>query len=215
MRPVGGSAATVFTAHTEIEDVSEVTHLHPEHNVNSRTQAIVLLALFCATRALSAQESYVPPAELGQLSTFVGSWQCTGQIFARASHPGHATTAVGHGMKALGGHWIQFSYEERKTSANPTPYSIAGYMGYDASQKKFVQTPVDNYGSYGPSFSDGWKSDTMRFDGSSTGPDGKSMAVRDYFVRKGRNTFVHFSEGQAADGKWFQPDEETCHLAMR
>ena len=87
-------------------------------------------------------------------------------------------------MKAVAGHWIQFAYEERKTTANPTPYSIAGYMGYDGSKKQFVQTTVDNYGSYGPSFSDGWKSDTMTFEGSSTDADGKSMAVRDHFVRK-------------------------------
>ena len=115
-------------------------------------------------------------------------------------------------MKAVAGHWIQFGYEERKTTANPTPYSIAGYLGYDGSKKQFVQTTVDNYGSYGPSFSDGWKSDTMTFEGSSTGADGKSMAVRDYFVRKGSSGFVHFSEGRHG---WFKPDEETCRLATR
>lgn len=118
-------------------------------------------------------------------------------------------------MKAVAGHWIQFGYEERKTTANPTPYSIAGYLGYDGSKKQFVQTTVDNYGSYGPSFSDGWKSDTMTFEGSSTGADGKSMAVRDYFVRKGSSGFVHFSEGRGPDGEWFKPDEETCRLATR
>lgn len=118
-------------------------------------------------------------------------------------------------MKALGGHWIQFAYEERKTSANATPYSIAGYMGYDGSRKKFVQSIVDNYGAYGPSFSDGWKSDTIIFEGASTDAGGKSMPVRDYFVRKGPGAFVHFSEGRAADGKWFKPDQETCHLSAR
>ncbi|HET8834365.1 MAG TPA: DUF1579 family protein [Gemmatimonadales bacterium] len=178
-----------------------------------RTQAIMLLALSCATRPLLAQGTSGAPVELSQLSNFVGNWQCTGQMFARGSRPGHATGAVGHGSKALDGHWIQFAYEERKTAANPRPYRIAGYMGYDASKKKFVQTTVDNYGSYGPSFSDGWQGDTMTFEGTGETADGKSMAVRDHFVRKGQHAFVHFSEGQGSDGKWVQPDQETCNLA--
>jgi len=183
--------------------------------MRTRTQVIAVLALSCATGPLSAQEASKPPAELSQLSSFVGDWQCTGQILARNSRPGHATAAVGHGTKGLDGHWIQFAYEERKTAANPTPYRIAGYMGYDASKKKFVQTIVDNSGFYGPSFSDGWRGDTLTFQGASQTADGKSVAVRDNFVRKGRHAFVHFSEGQGPDGTWFKPDEETCRLATR
>jgi hypothetical protein len=172
--------------------------------MNPRPRTVVLLALLFAPRALPAQGTPKPPAELSQLSTFLGSWQCTGQIFARDSRPGHGTTAAGHGMKALGGQWVQFAYQERKTSVNPTPYSVAGYMGYDASKKKFVQTVVDNYGSYGPSFSDGWKSDTITFDGSTTNAEGKSMAVRDYFVRKGRRTSMP-SAAVSVIGPWFWP----------
>jgi Protein of unknown function (DUF1579) len=181
--------------------------------MHHRTQAIVLLALSCATRSASAQETSKPPAELSQLASFVGNWQCTGQMLARGSRPGHATVAVGHAAKAVDGRWIQFAYEERQTAGNRTPYRIAGYMGYDTGKKKFVQTTVDNSGYYGPSFSDGWQGDTMTFEGTSGAADGKSMAVRDHFVRKGRHAFVHFSEGQGPDGKWFKPDEETCKLA--
>ncbi len=179
--------------------------------MNRRMEAIVLLAFSCVTQPLFAQETPVPPAELRQLGTFLGTWQCTGRNFAQGSRPEHPTAAVGQATKVVDGHWIQFGYEERKTSANPTPYRIAGYMGYDVSKKKFVQTTVDNYGTYGPSFSDGWKGDTITFEGTSTA-DGKSTPVRDHFVRKGQHAFVHFSEGQGPDGKWFQPDEETCQL---
>ena len=105
--------------------------------MNPRIQTIVLLVLSCAARALSAQESR-GTGRAEPAPTFVGSWQCTGQIFARDSRPGHATAAVGHATKAVHGHWIQFAYEERKTTANPTPYGIAGYMGYDGSKKKFA-----------------------------------------------------------------------------
>lgn len=178
--------------------------------MRSCTPAIVLLAISCATQVLSAQEISAP-TELSQLSAFVGNWQCTGQIFARGSRPGHATAAVGHATNAVDGHWLQFAYEERKTSANPKPYRIAGYMGYDASRKKFVQTTIDNYGSYGPSFGDGWQGDTLTFEGTSD-VGGKPTLVRDHFVRKGRHAFVHFSEAQASDGGWIKPDEETCQL---
>jgi hypothetical protein len=180
----------------------------------SRTQALALLALLSGARALSAQETSGPPAELSQLSSFVGNWQCTGQLFPRESRKGHATEAAGHASKAVDGRWIQFSYEERKTAANPTPYHVTGYMGYDASKKQFVQTIVDNYGTYGPSFSQGWKGDTMMFEGTSEA-NGKPILGRDYFVRKGQHAFVHFSEAQAADGKWLKPDEETCNLGTQ
>jgi Protein of unknown function (DUF1579) len=175
---------------------------------------IVLLVISCATRALSAQEDPGSPAELSQLSAFVGDWQCTGQVFARGSRPGHATAAAGHAANAIDGHWLQFAYAERKTSANPTPYHVAGYMGYDASRKQFVQTTVDNYGHYGPSYGDGWKGDTLTFEGTDT-LDGRSRLVRDQFVRKGRHAFVHFSEAQGPDGGWLKPDQETCKLGTR
>jgi hypothetical protein len=186
--------------------------LHLEPIMNSRTQTALLLALAFSTPPLLAQGTAGPPAEVSQLSTFVGDWQCTGQILAKGSRPAHATAAEGHGMNALGGHWMEFSYKEKKTSANPTPYNVAGYMGYDAMKKQYVQTIVDNYGSYGPSFSDGWKNDTLTFEGSTNTSDGKAMLMRDHFVRKGGNGFVHFTEGQGPDGKWSKPDEETCHL---
>lgn len=181
--------------------------------MNFRMQALLSLAVACAASPLFAQDP-PPPAELSQLSSFIGNWQCTGQLFAKGSRPGHVTVAVGHATKTVGGHWLQFGYEERKTAANPTPYRIAGYMGYDASKKKFVQTIVDNYGSYGPSFSEGWQGDTIMFEGSSD-VNGKSMLGRDYFVRKGQHAFVHFAEARDSVGKWLKPDEETCNLEAR
>lgn len=183
--------------------------------MSPRTHAMLLLAFVCATQALSAQETPKAPAELGQLSSFLGTWQCNGQIFARDSRPRHATAAVGHATTAVGGHWMQFAYEERQTTANPAPYSVAGYMGYDASTKRLVQTIVDNYGNYSPAFSDGWNGDTLLFEGSTRAADGKRMLVRDYFVRKGNNDFVHFSESQAPGDQWLKPDEETCHVETR
>ena len=105
---------------------------------------------------------------------------------------------------------MQFAYEESKTSADPTPYRISGYMGYDGGKKQFVQTIVDNFGNYAESFSDGWKGDTLTFE-TARATNGKSAAVRDNFVRKGGNVFVHFSQASHdAGGTWGKMDEETC-----
>ena len=172
-----------------------------------RPSSALLVVLICAAPPLLAQQPSTPPTELRQLSLFVGTWTCSGQMFANDGSPGFATTGTGHGERAVRDHWVEFAFDATGPSGTP-PYSVAGFFGYDARKKQFVQTIVDIAGIYQPSFSTGWKDDTLSFEARVEG----TTAVRDVFVRKGPRAFSHFTEIQGADGKWVKPEAEECRV---
>lgn len=172
-----------------------------------RLSSALLVALVCATPPLLAQQSSTPPTELRQLSLFVGSWQCSGQMFANGSDPAFATRGTGYGERAVGDRWVRFAYDATGPSGTP-PYSVAGFFGYDVGKKQFVQTIVDISGTYQPSFSTGWRGDTLSFEARMDGP----IVVRDVFVRKPPSVFIHFTQLQGPDGRWVKPEEEECRL---
>jgi hypothetical protein len=151
-----------------------------------------------------------PPAELAQLDFFVGTWNCSGKAFASPMGPEHATEATVHALKAVGGRWVHVTYEEKKTAVNPMPYRVGAYYGYDSGKKTFVESCVDAFGGYCTASGAGWKGDTMIFEGSGNGGDGKSFMARDTFTKKGTNGLTHMGEMQGDDKKWIKTDEETC-----
>ena len=171
----------------------------------------LLVALVCVAPPLLAQQPSSPPAELEQLSLFVGTWKCSGQMLGDGSHPAHPTSGAGRGARAVGDSWVRFAYDEAGGSG-ATPYSVAGFFGYDAGRKQFVQTIVDNYGGYLPSFSEGWRGDTLTFEGKIDAPGQNPTVVRDTFVRKGPHAFLHFTQIRTSDGTWIKPGEEDCRV---
>ena len=100
-------------------------------------------------------------------------------MFANGSDPAFATRGTGYGERAVGDRWVRFAYDATGPSGTP-PYSVAGFFGYDVGKKQFVQTIVDISGTYQPSFSTGWRGDTLSFEARMDGP----IVVRDVFVRK-------------------------------
>ena len=150
------------------------------------------------------------PPELAQLDFFQGNRSCTGKTFASPMGPEHATTATVHGTRAVGDMWLHISYDENKTAANPAPYHVGVYMGYDSGNKKFVEGCVDNFGGYCTLSSSGWNGDTMVFEGTADG-SGPTVNVRDTFVKKGANEMTHTGEIQGENKQWSKTDEETCH----
>jgi len=178
-------------------------------------QRLLIAAALAVASSMAYADAPQPPrapAEFAQLDFFVGTWHCSGKAFASPMGPEHATTASVNTAKAVDGHWLHVTYDEHKTAANPVPYHVGVYMGYDAGKKEFVQGCVDNMGGYCTENSQGWSGDTISFEGTGHG-DGKTFGVRDNFTRKDANEFIHSGEMQGEDKKWMKLDEETCHRA--
>lgn len=182
---------------------------------------VATLAVFASlSLPLAGKETAAPapaaapamPAELAQLDYFIGTWHCTGKTLASPMSAEHATAATVHAAKAIGGRWIQVTYDEAKTAANPMPYHAGIYMGYDAGKKQFVSGCVDNMGGYCTQSSAGWNGDVMVMEGTGNS-DGKQFGSRDTFTRKGAGELMHNSEMQGDDKAWTKLDEETCRKA--
>ena len=185
--------------------------------------AILICHAACAADAAAAKPAAAPaaaakaappaapalPAELAQLAYFEGNWNCTGKAFASPMGPEHASTATVHAAKAVGDRWLHVSYDEKKTAANPVPYHVGVYMGYDASKKQFVEGCVDNFGGYCNEASSGWDGEKIVFEGAIFG-DGPGQG-RDTFTKKSADEFIHSGQMQGPDKQWIKTDEETCH----
>lgn len=150
------------------------------------------------------------PSEMKQYDYFLGTWRCSGKTFASPMGPQHATTATVHANKAVGGRWVRLTYDEKKTAANPAPYHIGVYLGYDSAKKVFVENCHDSFGGYCTQTGSGWSGDTLTFEGMEQGMEDAGM-VRDTFMKKGAKELMHTGEIQGPDKKWMKTDEETCH----
>lgn len=180
---------------------------------STSARALALSVALAAAPLLAEEakkmEAPKPAPELSQVEYFVGTWSCSGTGFASPFGPEHKTSATVKGAKAVGGMWVQVTYEERKTAVNPSPVTASMFMGYDAAKKTFVLGCVDSFGGYCTQTSKGWEGDAMVFEGKSN-MGGQQMGVRDSFHKKGAAEVMHTGEMQGENGQWMKLDEETC-----
>jgi len=169
-----------------------------------------LASAICAAIALGAGPTMAqdkPASPMDQLDSFVGDGTCTGNVMAMNKHPGHATTGKYHGEKTLDGHWVVIQYDEDQSAANPKPFRVVQYFGYDAAKKRFVSVLIDNSDpGYATSMSPGWKDGSITFDETA---DGK-VSFRDAFTSNKSGMNSHTGWMQDKSGKWVKTDEETC-----
>ncbi len=173
-------------------------------------------ALSVAAAPVRAQEKPAgppkPAPEMSQVAYFEGTWACTGKAFASPMGPEHATEATVHSSPDLGGFWHVMHYDEKKTSANPTPIHVAMYLGYDAGAKAFVLVGADSFGGSYSETGTGWTGETFVLEGPAGGM-GPNTRARDTFTKKSATELIHAGELRGADGKWMKLDEETCRKA--
>jgi len=174
--------------------------------------ALVVLGAFVALPAISqapaASGPPAPSAEVGQLSYFVGDWNCQGKAEASPMGAAHATRATVHITKEMGGFWIVGRYSEVKTAANPNPMIFHFLQGYDGTAKALVMDCYDAFGDHCHQKSEGWKDGKLVYSGEQTG-NGPATPVRDTFTKKGEAVLEHGGEVQV-DGKWVATDHEIC-----
>ncbi|MFP5245975.1 MAG: DUF1579 family protein [Thermoanaerobaculia bacterium] len=168
---------------------------------------LILSCLVLATAAM-ADHHDEEPTMLRQLDYLGGSWSCKGTQFASPMGPEHATRGDVTAKWALDGHWLPFTYAEKKTGENPQPFAVSGFFGYDPEIKMLVLGGVDSGGGYSTAQSGGWDGDILTF----TGPwhmAGMTVTGRDTFTKKGADEMVHAAYIEK-DGGWMKLAEETC-----
>lgn len=169
--------------------------------------AIVCTAVSLGIGSALAQD-IKSSAPLDQLSEFVGDGTCSGHVMAMGKAPAHATTGKYHGEKTLDGHWIVIHYDEDQTAANPKPFHLQQFFGYDAAKKRYVAVLFENSNeTYATGTSQGWKGDTATFDESMGGESGM---FRDVFTRGASGMASHAGWMKDKSGKWVKTDEENC-----
>ena len=165
---------------------------------------LVCLFVFLVAGTALAQSR---PAELKWVDPFVGSWACKGIVYAGDWGPEHPTTATIDSKWAYGGMWLKTDYRESKTAKNPKPMTGEGLWGYDSELKKLVGGWVDSTGAYQTQQSDGWKGDTIVFEGPFHA--GMTANGRDTFVKKSAKEMTHVFELDMK-GTWTKVESDTC-----
>lgn len=159
--------------------------------------------LFVASSAFAAGDPM-----LRQLEPFAGTWGCSGTAFASPDSPAHATSSTVTQKWALDGMWMQFDYAETKTTANPMPFHVAGYFGYDPAAKQFVVVGFDTINGFSLEQSAGWNGDAITFVGPWRMGD-KTVQSRDTFTKKGSTQMTHLGEIEV-NGAWVKTATEIC-----
>jgi len=157
---------------------------------------------------LSATAVFADSEPLRTLDFMAGSWQCTGDVFATPMAPARKSVATVETKWGHDGHWLAFTYAEKKTAEAPMPVTFSGYMGYDPELKKYVVGGVDSMGGYSTSQSDGMTGDSLVF----VGPWHMGTMTangRDTFIHKSERELVHIGEVEM-EGKFVKYGQETC-----
>lgn len=174
------------------------------------TPLTLCLAIACAAPLLVpglAMAQQALPAQMDQLTGFLGDGTCTGNLLAK---PGHPATGKFHGEKVLGDHWVVIRYDEDASASNSRPYHVTQYFSYDAKAGHFVDVLLDNSGgSYGAGSSSGWQGDAITFENTDF-TSGSHPLFRDVFMRRGAEVISHTGYEQDKSGKWVKVDEEVC-----
>jgi hypothetical protein len=169
---------------------------------------LVLTAAGAAANQHTETKAMNSDPMLRQLDAMAGKWQCKGMAYATPWFPEHPTVGEVSQSWMLDGKWMAFTYTEKKTAQNPTPFIVSGYFGYDPELKMYVVGTVDNTGGYSTGAGNGWVGDVMTFEGP-WHIGGMTAKSRDTFTRKGMNELTHMGELES-NGSWIKLGQETC-----
>ena len=183
------------------------SHENRRESMKSRSIPVLVLVLSLTAGAALAG-SHMEPSPLRKLDPLVGKFQCSGTTYANPMAPEHATVATVETKWTLDGNWAMFTYAEKKTAANPKPFAISGFFGWNADKKQYVVIGADNMGVSGTAFASGWEGDSISFVGPAS-MGGMTMNGRDTFTRVGANQLTHMFEVEE-NGTWKKMSQETC-----
>jgi hypothetical protein len=176
--------------------------------MKARLILVVLPLVVFITAAAIAADNEKAPSKLRELDYLGGTWQCKGTAFAFGDQPKHDVVATTKGTWILNDMWLEIRYVELKTKANPHPFNVRGFFGYDPEQKKLALGSIENDGGYSTESSNGWEGDAIVF----TGPNhmgGMTVTGRDTWTKKSKTKLTYSFEIEDK-GNWTKLIEETC-----
>lgn len=140
---------------------------------------------------MKAWSAYMTPGtEHKKMTTGVGDWKATTQMWMDPSQPAITMDAKVHSEMILGDRYIVAHYYGEMMGM---PFEGISTMGFDNATKKYASTWVDNM-STGIMYMDGkWRDDIngIEFKGNGIDPaSGKSIPMRQVFIFKDENTQV-------------------------
>lgn len=155
---------------------------------------------------LAQQQAPKPAPEMSQIANFEGTWNCSGKALDSPMGPGGSMSGTVEVRRDLGGFWQ--SGVVKAKMANQPLFEGRFHVTYNPGAKQFVMLWVDSMGGWSRTTSNGWKGDTLIYEGDAyMGP--QTFKSRDTFTRSGAATLKHTWEAQIG-GKWTPMGEETC-----
>ena len=173
----------------------------------------VSIALIRVTGALGPEhaiaQELIPTSAVERLAGFVGDGVCAGTMLA-GKNSGSATSGRFHAEKTLDGHWIEIRYEQSASAANPRPFKVTQYLGYDPANKQFTTVMLGNGdGVYSVGKSPGWEGDSITFVEMEMA-HGQAGHTREQFTTVGSGLSGYTAWFRDKSGKWIKGDEEHC-----
>lgn len=182
-----------------------------------RTNLVILAALACASAPVANGQTptqpAVDPSPSSRIATFIGDATCAGTPMAMGKNSGPADTGRYHAEKALDGNWVVVRYRQDQSAANPHPFEVVQYFGYDPANKHYLTVMVGNgAGVHSTGSSDGWRGNSITFD-EVEWARGKSHSSRETFTTRDSGLSGYTAWSRDKQGKWIKMYEETCHKA--
>ena len=183
----------------------------------NRTSLTILAVLVCTSAPLAIGHAPTQQADgqspSSQIETFVGDAICAGTIMATGKGPSHTDTGKYHAEKTLDGHWIMVHYRQDQSAANPNPFEVVQYFGYDPTSKRYLTVMVGNgAGVHSEGFSSGWKGNSITFD-EVEWARGKSHHSRETFTTGDSGLSAYTAWSRSKHGTWIKAYEEACRKA--
>ncbi len=182
---------------------------------------LIIFALFAGTahaEELSASAGTPPPAakpapELARLKPLEGLWTCKGAAPAGSLGPGlpemkYASTFTV--KSAWDGFAYTMTYDQKKTKEHPMHFAGGWSIGWDALQKKFIFSWLDNMGDVATQTGTDWTGDDFVVIGEGFGFGGRA-SFRDTLTRKG-DKGLHWKGEFKPQGApaWITLGEDDC-----
>ena len=183
-----------------------------------KTHAILLAGatLFGAIGlAFAAEQPPGPPKPdpaVAALEFLAVTAHCTGTQNASDFGPAHATKATFRARMDLNGFWLSSGYYERKTKANPAPFHVVGFYGYDPGAKQLIWTGFDSFGGRASETSPGLDKNQLVFTGDLL-VGAMKLPFRETYTKLDGGGVDHMSEFQGKDGAWVTLNQTTCKAA--